>query len=67
MIKDSWIAYVKPKDGRVRSVLLMDQGFSVDCGFLNTGIHHGLQISNLTRYIFFCGNNFRILLLMLTS
>lgn len=49
LIKDSWIAYIKPKDGRIRCILLMDQGFAVECGFLNTGIHHGLQISNLTR------------------
>ncbi|KFM64830.1 Phospholipase D1, partial [Stegodyphus mimosarum] len=40
---------MKPKDGRVRCILLMDQGFKVDCGFVTTGIHHGLQISNLTR------------------
>ncbi|XP_054718889.1 LOW QUALITY PROTEIN: phospholipase D1-like [Uloborus diversus] len=51
IVKDSWIAYIKPKDGRVRCVLLMDQGFHVESGFLSTGIHHGLQISNLTRHL----------------
>ncbi|GIY46661.1 phospholipase D1 [Caerostris extrusa] len=51
LIKDHFVAYVKPEDGRVRSVLLMDQGFRVECGFVNTGIHHGLQISNLSRHL----------------
>ncbi|CAL1290284.1 unnamed protein product [Larinioides sclopetarius] len=51
LIKDHFVAYVKPDDGRVRSILLMDQGFRVECGFVNTGIHHGLQISNLSRHL----------------
>ncbi|KAG8195897.1 hypothetical protein JTE90_001132 [Oedothorax gibbosus] len=51
LVKDNFVAYVKPEDGRVRSVLLMDQGFKVECGFVNTGIHHGLQISNLSRHL----------------
>ncbi|XP_015910970.2 phospholipase D1 isoform X1 [Parasteatoda tepidariorum] len=51
LIKDSWVAYIKAEDGRIRSVLLMDQAFNVECGFLSTGIHHGLQISNLARHL----------------
>lgn len=51
VVKDSWIAYLRPKDGFVRSVLLMDQDFRIECGFVNTGIHHGIQISNLTRHL----------------
>ncbi|GFR10586.1 phospholipase D1 [Trichonephila clavata] len=51
LVKDNFVAYVKPDNGRVRSILLMDQGFRVECGFVSTGIHHGLQISNLSRHL----------------
>ncbi|KAG1656449.1 Phospholipase D1 [Nymphon striatum] len=51
VIKDSFVAYISPQDGRIKAVLLMDQDFEVKCGLLHTGIHHGLLMSNATRHL----------------
>ncbi|XP_022246655.1 phospholipase D1-like [Limulus polyphemus] len=47
--KNNFIAYIRPRDGIIKSVLLMDQGFHVEQGIISTGIPHGLLISNLSR------------------
>ncbi|KAH7939849.1 hypothetical protein HPB52_018147 [Rhipicephalus sanguineus] len=47
--KDTCVLYVRPRDGVIKSVLLMDQGFQVQSGFMATGVNHGLLVTNLTR------------------
>ncbi|XP_046617254.1 phospholipase D2 isoform X1 [Neodiprion virginianus] len=49
--KDTFIAYIRPADGRIKSVILMDQGFEVSSGMYSTGLRNGLQIMNLSRQI----------------
>ncbi|XP_067142293.1 phospholipase D1 isoform X2 [Centruroides vittatus] len=51
VVKDSFVAYIRPKDGKIKSVLLMDSYFNVECGLAATGIHHGLLITNLSRQL----------------
>ena len=48
-MKDSFVAYIRPSDGTVRDVLLMDKEFAIKMGFRATGIPHGLLISNMSR------------------
>ncbi|XP_062605335.1 phospholipase D1-like [Saccostrea cucullata] len=48
-LKDSFLAYVRPKDGVICDVMLLDADFSVENGFGLTGAKHGLQIVNLNR------------------
>ncbi|KAM7299428.1 phospholipase D2 isoform X2 [Ixodes scapularis] len=47
--KDTCVLYVRPRDGAIKSVLLMDQGFQIQSGFMATGVNHGLLVTNLTR------------------
>ena len=49
IVKDSFVAYIRPSDGTVRDVLLMDKEFAIKMGFRATGIPHGLLISNMSR------------------
>ncbi|XP_078582784.1 phospholipase D1-like isoform X3 [Branchiostoma floridae x Branchiostoma japonicum] len=49
LVKDSFIAYVRPEDGRVADVLLFDQEFSVKSGREETGLRNGLVLSNFSR------------------
>lgn len=51
--KDSFVAYIRPRDGMVCDVMLMDSDFKVDTGMSATGAHHGLLISNLSRLVLF--------------
>nr|WCC59855.1 phospholipase D2 ScoTox-alphaI [Hottentotta saulcyi] len=51
VVKDNFVAYIRPKDGKIKSVLLMDSNFNVECGLASTGIHHGLVITNLSRQL----------------
>lgn len=51
VLKDSFIAYVRPEDGRMSDVLLMDQDFNVNFGIVSTGWRQGLLITNLSRYL----------------
>nr|XP_022292267.1 phospholipase D1-like isoform X3 [Crassostrea virginica] len=48
-LKDSFLAYVRPRDGVICDVMLMDNDFCVENGFGLTGAKHGLQILNLNR------------------
>nr|CAD7571904.1 unnamed protein product [Timema californicum] len=50
-IKDTFMGYITPKDGRVKCVMLFDLGFEVSSGMYATGLHHGLQLVNLTRHL----------------
>uniref|UniRef100_A0A1B6CGW4 Phospholipase n=1 Tax=Clastoptera arizonana TaxID=38151 RepID=A0A1B6CGW4_9HEMI len=49
--KDTFLAYIRPKDGRVKCVILYDAGFEVSSGIFSTGLRRGLQIMNLSRQI----------------
>ncbi|XP_069675319.1 phospholipase D1 isoform X1 [Periplaneta americana] len=50
-VKDTYLGYMRPKDGMVKCVMLFDSGFEVSSGLYATGLNHGLQISNLSRQI----------------
>ncbi|XP_075214567.1 phospholipase D [Lycorma delicatula] len=51
VVKDTFVAYIRPKDGRVKSVMLYDSGFEVSSGIFSTGVRRGLHIMNLSRQI----------------
>lgn len=51
-LKDSFLAYVRPRDGIICDVMLMDNDFCVENGFGLTGAKHGLQIVNLNRSVY---------------
>ncbi|CAM4768626.1 unnamed protein product [Rotaria magnacalcarata] len=50
--KDSWIAYLNPKTGHVRAVMLVDRFFHVRTGRLHTGSVKKLYIFNLSRRLY---------------
>ncbi|XP_071133944.1 phospholipase D1-like isoform X1 [Mytilus edulis] len=49
VVKDSFVAYIRPRDGLVCDVMLMDTDFKIETGMGATGAPHGLLISNLSR------------------
>ncbi|XP_060083153.1 phospholipase D1-like [Ylistrum balloti] len=49
IVKDGFVAYIRPRDGRICDVMLMDRDFCVNIGMGTTGAHHGLLITNLNR------------------
>lgn len=51
IVRDTFIAYIRPADGKIKSVILMDHGFEVSSGMYSTGLRNGLQIMNLSRHI----------------
>lgn len=51
VVKDTFVVYIRPKDGTIKSVILMDNGFEVSSGMYSTGLRNGLQILNLSRHI----------------
>lgn len=51
VVKDTFVAYMKPKDGSIKSVILMDNGFGISFGLYTTGLRNGIQIVNLSRHI----------------
>ena len=51
VVKDTFVAYISPKDGRIKSVVLMDNMFEVSSGMYSTGLRNGLQIINSSRQI----------------
>ncbi|XP_012261590.2 phospholipase D2 [Athalia rosae] len=51
IVKDSFVAYIRPTDGRIKAVILMDNGFEVSSGMYSTGLRNGLQIMNLCRQL----------------
>ncbi|XP_014254858.1 phospholipase D2 isoform X2 [Cimex lectularius] len=51
IVKDSFVAYIRPKDGRVKAVILFDSGFDVSSGVFTTGRRKGLHITNMSRQI----------------
>lgn len=51
VVKDTFVAYLNPQDGRIKSVILMDNGFGISLGVYTTGSRSGMQIANLSRHI----------------
>lgn len=51
VLKDTYMAYIRPEDGVISDVMLMDKDFKVECGMKVTGATHGLMISNLNRHL----------------
>lgn len=51
VVKDSWVAYLNPKTGEIRAVLLVDNKFTVKSGTPETGMKHGLCIENGSRIL----------------
>lgn len=49
VVKDTWIGYLNPQTGLLKSVVLVDQGFRVQTGADATGTRNGLAIDNLSR------------------
>ncbi|KAK9512055.1 hypothetical protein O3M35_000566 [Rhynocoris fuscipes] len=51
IVKDNFVAYIRPKDGRIKAVILFDSAFDVSSGVFSTGLIRGLHICNLSRQI----------------
>ncbi|XP_026857222.2 phospholipase D1 isoform X2 [Electrophorus electricus] len=49
VVKDSFVLYMRPKDGQVGTVILYDKGFHVKIGTHETGVRHGVTVENLCR------------------
>ncbi|XP_067300101.1 phospholipase D1 isoform X2 [Pseudorasbora parva] len=49
VVKDSFVLYMRPKDGQVGTVILYDKGFHIKIGTRENGVRHGLTIENLCR------------------
>jgi len=49
VVKDSFVAYVRPKDGRLHCVMLVDVEFEVSSGVYSSGVPNGVIITNLSR------------------
>ncbi|XP_068085998.1 phospholipase D1 isoform X2 [Anabrus simplex] len=50
-IKDTFLGYIRPRDGTVKCVMLFDGGFEVSSGMFATGLHNGLHILNHSRQL----------------
>lgn len=51
VVKDTFVVYIEPKNGSIKSVILMDNGFGISFGLYTTGLRNGIQIVNLSRHI----------------
>lgn len=51
VVKETFVAYLNPQDGRIGSIILMDNGFGISLGVYTTGSRSGMQIANLSRHI----------------
>ena len=51
-MKDNFIGYIRPEDGELSDVMLMDANFRVSCGIRDTGAKHGVLIENMSRLLF---------------
>ncbi|KAJ1525142.1 hypothetical protein ONE63_009978 [Megalurothrips usitatus] len=49
--KDSFLCYISPKDGRVRSVILIDSGFEVSSGVYSSGLNRGIVVITHSRQV----------------
>lgn len=51
-VKDTCFGYIKPSEGRIKTVVLFDQGFEVSQGMYSSGMHQGIQLMTLSRQLF---------------
>ncbi|CAG7818835.1 unnamed protein product [Allacma fusca] len=51
VVKDTFVAYIRPKDGVIHCVMLFDAEFEVSSGLFDIGEPHGVVISNLSRQL----------------
>ena len=51
---DPFMLCSSPDNRELCCVLLFDRDFTVECGLDDTGIHHGLLITNQSRYVVCC-------------
>ncbi|KAL4233460.1 hypothetical protein ACF0H5_008141 [Mactra antiquata] len=51
VVKDTFIAYIRPSDGIVCDLMLMDSAFKVESGMTATGAPHGLLVRNQSRHL----------------
>ncbi|XP_053397424.1 phospholipase D1-like [Mercenaria mercenaria] len=51
VVKDTFIAYLRPSDGVLCDVMLMDSDFRVESGMSATGAPHGLLVMNQSRHL----------------
>ena len=49
VVKDTFVTYMRPSDGTICDVMLMDSEFKVQTGMEGTGARHGILVMNLTR------------------
>ncbi|GAB1606903.1 phospholipase D1-like [Argonauta hians] len=53
IIKDTFLTFLRPNDGAVRDVILLDSDFEIKSGYFETGIPHGIHIRNSCRELLF--------------
>ena len=51
IVKDTCLFYFRPKDKKIRYVMLFDQDFVADSGLKLTGVQHGVRIHNMSRQL----------------
>lgn len=51
IVKETFLVLQNPKNGLVRSVILLDNGFDISMGLYSTGLNSGLQIVTNSKYI----------------
>lgn len=49
ILKDTYLIVIRPRDGVVREVILLDNKFHIKLGFYKTGRKTGITIINQTR------------------
>ncbi|KAK1344144.1 hypothetical protein QTO34_014704 [Cnephaeus nilssonii] len=54
IVKDSFLLYMKPDNGAIAFVLLVDKEFRIKVGKKETDTKYGLRIDNLSSYLKFC-------------
>ncbi|XP_057670646.1 phospholipase D2 [Diorhabda carinulata] len=52
-VKDTYFGYINPKNGRIKAVVLFDQGFEVASGIYALGVQNSFQVQSLCRNITF--------------
>ncbi|XP_029649111.1 phospholipase D1-like [Octopus sinensis] len=53
IIKDTFLTFLRPHDGAVRDVILLDSDFDIKSGYFETGVPHGILIKNSCRELLF--------------
>lgn len=51
VVKESFVGYVRPKDGQLHCVMLFDNEFEASKALYEAGVSHGVVVSNLSRQL----------------